>query len=334
MDEEGVAIPLSNGGFALVSVEDYPYLSQWKWKRHTQGYASRTTYRDGVFPAVLMHRELVEIPDGFEVDHINRDKLDNRRPNLRVIPAWLNKHNTDTRKTNTSGHTGVSYVAQRGCWRAYIKVQGSVWQRRFSTKEAACAAYAAKRSELLDTVFASLPITIFRNLQPTPLPDPILTERDGTVCAFLPLSNGSPAIVDLDRYHPLMQWSWYVGGEGHVARGTRSEKGSHTIQLSRYLTDAPKGMWVRHINGDLLDNRLANLRVVTPATVVHHRRPSGAIPYKGVHLPSGRKRYKAHIRIDGKTRVLGSFATAEDAARAYNQAAYAAWGDQAWLNPV
>lgn len=38
-------IPLYNGGFTLVDDDDYPFLSQWKWKRHPQGYASRTSWK-------------------------------------------------------------------------------------------------------------------------------------------------------------------------------------------------------------------------------------------------------------------------------------------------
>lgn len=84
----------------LVSADDYDFVSRWKWKRHRQGYACRTTYHKDTktFPLLLMHRVIAErafgeIPKGLVVDHINRVKLDNRRDNLRVVTQGENNLN-------------------------------------------------------------------------------------------------------------------------------------------------------------------------------------------------------------------------------------------------
>lgn len=60
--------------------------------------------------------------DGFWVDHINGDTLDNRRSNLRLCTVSGNNHNRMKSKNNTSGYKGVSWLKQNQKWRAYIKV--------------------------------------------------------------------------------------------------------------------------------------------------------------------------------------------------------------------
>ena len=59
-----------------------------------------------------------------EIDHINGDKLDNRRRNLRLCTHQQNAFNQKRRRTNTSGYIGVSYARGRGCFEAYIHHHG------------------------------------------------------------------------------------------------------------------------------------------------------------------------------------------------------------------
>jgi hypothetical protein len=113
-------IPLSNGGEALVDDADYPLLSRWKWTKHKQGYASRTTTGSRV---VLMHRQIMGEPDT-DVEHKNRERLDNQRSNLRVATHSQNMHNRPKQRNNTSGHKGVYWDKQRRRWLAKINVAG------------------------------------------------------------------------------------------------------------------------------------------------------------------------------------------------------------------
>ena len=64
------------------------------------------------------------IPDGFEIDHINGDRADNRLCNLRVATRSQNSCNIGIRINNTSGHTGVSWSKRAGKWEAWIKANG------------------------------------------------------------------------------------------------------------------------------------------------------------------------------------------------------------------
>lgn len=87
-------IKLTREKFAIVDDEDYERLNQWKWHCTTRGYAMRTEHLDKDNKrGILMHRFIIGAVKGEEVDHINRDTLDNRRINLRLCTRIENSHN-------------------------------------------------------------------------------------------------------------------------------------------------------------------------------------------------------------------------------------------------
>lgn len=71
------------GGTALVSPEDYELVSSYNWYLNKKGYAQTTINR---IP-VLMHRLIMKADESKQVDHINRNKLDNQRLNLRLLTS-------------------------------------------------------------------------------------------------------------------------------------------------------------------------------------------------------------------------------------------------------
>lgn len=97
-------IPLFNGTNAIVDDCDFERLAKEKWHQHNCGYAVR---RPRGVKAIYMHREVIACPDGLEIDHINRDPLDNRRCNLRAVPHHVNLANRPKQKNNTTGFKGV-----------------------------------------------------------------------------------------------------------------------------------------------------------------------------------------------------------------------------------
>lgn len=113
-------IVLHSGDIALVDDADFRIVSHWKWKRHPQGYASRTT-RSGT---VLMHRQIMNAAESVEIDHRNGNKLDNRRGNLRIATKSQNMHNRGAQRNSKSGQKGVSWDVSRQKWRATIQVDG------------------------------------------------------------------------------------------------------------------------------------------------------------------------------------------------------------------
>lgn len=143
-------IKASNGGEILVDETDAALVSQWKWRVSPQGYASRTGYKNGRFIKILMHRLIMEpIPEGLEVDHINRNRLDNRRENLRVVTHAVNQRNSGMASNNTSGYRGVCWDKSKRKWKAATKHDGRhVMIGRFATAEDAHKAYVEYMSKL------------------------------------------------------------------------------------------------------------------------------------------------------------------------------------------
>lgn len=84
-------IALNKDYFVLVDEADHESLNKYKW-HYRNGYAARRTHTKSIY----MHRELIGCPDDLQVDHINRDRLDNRRSNLRIVTAVENCANRST----------------------------------------------------------------------------------------------------------------------------------------------------------------------------------------------------------------------------------------------
>lgn len=117
-------IPITKGVVVIVDRADLNPLSAHRWQLTSNGYAARGggPYR----PTVLMHRQILGVPDGLYADHINGDRLDNRRANLRICTAAENARNR--RKTGrrcTSEFKGVRELSA-GRWAASIKADGEV----------------------------------------------------------------------------------------------------------------------------------------------------------------------------------------------------------------
>lgn len=97
---ESIVIDLTQGKKAIIDAVDYSLLSEYKWcfnvSRKNMGYALRNSYPvDRKHPVkIYMHRILVGAKKGEIVDHINRNTLDNRRSNLRIVDRGTNVRNS------------------------------------------------------------------------------------------------------------------------------------------------------------------------------------------------------------------------------------------------
>lgn len=117
-------IKLTQGYEAIVDDEDFEYLNQFKWY-YCNGYAMRNkllSIEGETQGLVRMHRIINNTPEGLFTDHINRNKLDNRRSNLRTVTKSLNEHNKGIRTRNRSGVNGVCWNKSRNKWQVEIMV--------------------------------------------------------------------------------------------------------------------------------------------------------------------------------------------------------------------
>jgi len=156
----------------------------------------------------------------------------------------------------------------------------------------------------------------------------------------IPLTRGKVALIDDCDAH-LATHRWYAhrtrsAPRWYAARhAPREGGGRRTLLLHREIlgiTDpAIEG---DHIDGNGLDCRRHNLREATNQQNQANRGvpANNTSGYKGVHWHRARQKWQALIKIAGKQRYLGLFATREEAACAYDAAALEALGDFARLN--
>lgn len=148
-------IELSQGKYALVDDSDYEALSQYKWslmkipKKDTVVlYAYRKEGNKEKGKTLYMHREILgDIDVGLQVDHINRDGLDNRRENLRAVTASENLKNRNG--YGSSMCKGVTHHKKSGKWYAQIYVNGTTKHiGSFATEQEASDAYQDRLLEI------------------------------------------------------------------------------------------------------------------------------------------------------------------------------------------
>ena len=136
--KEVAEINLPCGNVTLVDKEDFNFLSRWRWK-YGHGGVTRWTSVEGKQFHVSMHREITNCPKGLEVDHINRNPLDNRRLNLRITNRLGNCMNTGPMEGKTSVFKGVHWHTKKKRWIAKIMKHGKRIQAGVFTDEVKAA---------------------------------------------------------------------------------------------------------------------------------------------------------------------------------------------------
>jgi hypothetical protein len=117
-------IALSQGKIAIVDDSDYEWLIQWKWCLYNCGYAVRNESRKVGHSVILMHSQILRTPQGKCADHVNGNRLDNRRENLRICDFKENSRNSMIRHDNKSGYKGVYWNKTNRSWTTQIAIDG------------------------------------------------------------------------------------------------------------------------------------------------------------------------------------------------------------------
>jgi hypothetical protein len=141
------------------------------------------------------------------------------------------------------------------------------------------------------------------------------------------------AIVDDADFEKLASHSWSLHITGYAYRSETTGGRQRMVLMHREIVTAPAGFVVDHIDGDRRNNVRSNLRVCTHAENLQNQRIArdNSVGRKGVRqAPSGR--FAAKICVNYRVTHLGTFATADEAAHAYDTAARALHGEYAALN--
>lgn len=123
---------------------------------------------------------------------------------------------------------------------------------------------------------------------------------------------------ELERVQSYPTWTLSYSqkdGKVYVKTNVYYKGKSRGVYLHRVITNAYKGKMVDHKNGDTLDNRKCNLRLVSPKGNAQNRAISSlnTSGYRGVSYNTRKKKYQAYVGIDGRKRHLGYFETPEEA---------------------
>lgn len=157
---------------------------------------------------------------------------------------------------------------------------------------------------------------------------------EGVYCRLLPLTQGLYVIVDEVDYRWLMCWRWFASFNVNTRSfyALRKDKRTgKTLSMQRFILglEGDDERTADHINGNTLDNRRKNLRVVSGNQSAQNRgmRCDNKTGFKGVYFRKTTGKYVAQIRANKETYHLGEWTSPEDAHRAYCLAAEKYHGD-------
>lgn len=330
-----------------------------------RGYVRVFIKRRGVFAhRVAWFLYYGQTPPG-AIDHINGNRADNRRCNLRIASGHENNRNRKKRRVASSVFKGVNKDWNR--WRARIRFgdQRIELGSFASEREAAVAYDNAARAEFGRFAALNFPLpgeaSAFKTFSRDPSASETLpvSERQTARGGALTLSHGAPVrFSEPQTYTRALQTDAVIAAEAHnfsidpdtgeisrlgkpvryvLAKGYLrlciKNRGVQAHRLAWYLYygDAAAGE-VDHVNGDKTDNRKANLRVANAFENGRNRAksPGGSSVFKGVNREW--RKWRARIWVGDRSVTLGRFPDERSAAEAYDEAARALYGQFATLN--
>ena len=131
----------------ICDVDDLEKLKRSTWAKNAKGYARCRKKIDGKTKTVLAHRLIMSASDGQIVAHTNRNRLDNRKCNLRIVDIKANRVHSELKPQNDSGYAGVKKLKK--LWVAMITIDGKYSIiGHYSTKEEAIKARRKAEKEI------------------------------------------------------------------------------------------------------------------------------------------------------------------------------------------
>ena len=143
-------IPLTQGQITLVDDEDFEELNQFKWHAHRrQKHYTYYARRGFQGKTISMHRQIMNVPKGQQIDHRNMVGTDNRRCNLRFCTRSQNQMNRRSFKNGSSQFKGVTWHKYGKKWQAQVFFGKKLYYLGYFDSEIEAAkAYDRKAIEL------------------------------------------------------------------------------------------------------------------------------------------------------------------------------------------
>lgn len=108
--------------YAYISKEDEEKVTHIFWRKTEFGYARG--FDRNIGKEILLHKLITDTDQKIIIDHINRNKLDCRRCNLRIANKSVNSLNRSAPSNSKTGCAGVSFNKKKGIYRAYCTING------------------------------------------------------------------------------------------------------------------------------------------------------------------------------------------------------------------
>jgi hypothetical protein len=144
-----VLIELTRGFVTEIDDPDFGLIARYRWHATGSGDYIYAATKVSSRKLLYLHRLLLGAPAETSVDHINGNRLDNTRKNLRTCSHAENMRNRRTNENSKSGVKGVYWDARRNKWRSGIKANGIKYDLgAYQTLEDAAAAYAKAAAQL------------------------------------------------------------------------------------------------------------------------------------------------------------------------------------------
>lgn len=362
----------------LISPEHFVHLKEFQLNINTYGYVN-IKVNDKLW---LLHRYIIieilkqPINEGYVVDHINNNRLDNTKENLRIVTFSENSRNRNKNPNATSKYYGVFYDKKGKKWRTNIvydnkqivaiydneihaAYQYDLWVTKYNLttskrnnveKPLDFIEYTKKNfkktypkginksgnkyriviqlnkmrkcidtSKNLDNIIKMLnDYNKTKNynkllLQELKVKFNKIKNDDGN---YIFMIKNKTIIIDKDTYKLMYTHTWGIY-QNYVKTGKKL--------LSRMVLNCNENdndLVVDHINGNTLDNRKCNLRLITQSqnTLNQLSSKNGSSKYIGVYYHKITKKWAATIGINGKSTYLGVFDREQDAALARDYA--------------
>lgn len=142
----------------IIDFDDYEKIKDMCWSLSDHGYIKNSSKTNG---NISLHRFIMNCKKGEIVDHINRNRLDNRKENLRIVSCSQNNYNQSINSLNTSGIIGVAKIMYstkkfglKERWNAQIGYNNKRIKKQFKTKEEAIKWRLQKEAELFGVEFS------------------------------------------------------------------------------------------------------------------------------------------------------------------------------------